>query len=122
MCVCVLGKQGFVGCDCLIPGGLSFHSFSHVIPQHGAVVKPPASLGSGTCLSPQSPYTPRIPTTESFSRDGDATLSAKVGCPSVLCLIQVKRGLESRHSCCIMDPVSCLECDLILLLIPIFDS
>lgn len=24
--VCVLGKQGFVGCDCLIPGGLSFHS------------------------------------------------------------------------------------------------
>lgn len=26
--MCVLGKQGFVGCDCLIPRGLSFHSSS----------------------------------------------------------------------------------------------
>lgn len=77
MCVCVLGKQGFVGCDCLIPGGLSFHSFSHVIPQHGAVVGLSAYLGSGTCLSRQSPYTPWIPATKSSSRDGDVVLLQK---------------------------------------------
>lgn len=95
MCVCVLGKQGFVGCDCLIPGGLSFHSFSHVIPQHGgAVVGPSAYLGSGTCLSRESPYTPWILSTESSFRDGDVVLSAEGGCPCVLCLTPVKRGLE----------------------------
>lgn len=57
--VCVLGKQGFVGCDCLIPGGLSFHSSSRLIPHHGVVVRAAASLGSGTCLAPPSP--PRLP-------------------------------------------------------------
>lgn len=46
--MCVLGKQGFVGCDCLIPRGLSFHSSSCLIPHHGSVVSAVASLGSGT--------------------------------------------------------------------------
>lgn len=33
--VCVLGKQGFVGCDCLIPEGLSFHFSTGLTPLHG---------------------------------------------------------------------------------------
>lgn len=53
--MCVLGKQGFVGCDCLIPGGLSFHSSSRLIPQRGRVARAVASLGSGTRLALPSP-------------------------------------------------------------------
>ncbi len=58
--MCVLGKQGFVGCDCLIPGGLSFHSPSCLIPHHGGVVRAAASLGSGTRLALPSPCDSRI--------------------------------------------------------------
>lgn len=58
--MCVLGKQGFVGCDCLIPGGLSFHSPSRLIPHHGGVVRAAASLGSGTRLALPSPYASRV--------------------------------------------------------------
>ncbi|KAK5905059.1 hypothetical protein CesoFtcFv8_006565 [Champsocephalus esox] len=57
--MCVLGKQGFVGCDCLIPGGLFFHSSSLLIPHHGRVVRAEASLGSGTRLAPLLPLASR---------------------------------------------------------------
>lgn len=65
----VLGKQGFVGCDCLIPGGLSFHSSSRLIPHHRVVVRAAASLGSGTQLPPPSPCTSRTACAMSSSRD-----------------------------------------------------
>ena len=57
--MCVLGKQGFVGCDCLIPGGLSFHSSSHLIPHHAGVVRAAASPSSGTRLASPSPRASR---------------------------------------------------------------
>lgn len=47
--MCVLGKQALVGCDCLIPRGLSFHSFSCLIPHHSAGLQGLWVLGP-TCL------------------------------------------------------------------------
>lgn len=91
MCVCVLGKQGFVGCDCLIPGGgSSFHSLSHVIPQHGAVRR--VSSISGFRLVPAiTLHPPWIAGAESSCGAGGVTVSAKVGRPM--------RGLEQTQSC-----------------------
>lgn len=75
----VLGKQGFVGCDCLISGGLSFHSSSRLIPHHGVVVRAAASLGSGTLLPPPSPCTSRIAYAMSSRRHmhGETAVSEK---------------------------------------------
>lgn len=55
--VCVLGKQGFVGCDCLIPRGLSFHCSS--VPYNSTVVRTLASRCSGTRLASSSPCASR---------------------------------------------------------------
>lgn len=55
--VCVLGKQGFVGCDCLIPRGLSFHCSS--VPYNSTVVRTLASRCSGTRLVSSSPCASR---------------------------------------------------------------
>lgn len=56
--VCVLGKQGFMGCDCLIAGGLSFHSFP--VWAHTTVVSPGGCYVSGfwDLLSPRHHLAP----------------------------------------------------------------
>lgn len=75
--MCVLGKQGFVGCDCLIPGGLSFHSSSLLIPHYVGVVGTVASQSSGTRLASPSPCASRTADALSFSRCTERRQSEK---------------------------------------------
>lgn len=71
--MCVLGKQGFVGCDCLIPGGLSLHSSSLLVPHCAGVVGAVASQGSGTRVAPPSPSASRTADALSCRRETAAT-------------------------------------------------
>ncbi|CAB1452836.1 unnamed protein product [Pleuronectes platessa] len=83
--------RGFVGCDCLIPGGLSFHSSSHLIPHQAGVVRAAASPSSGTRLASPSPRASRTANARPAGRhtEGRQCLKSRPSSKmSLACLLQ----------------------------------